>query len=140
LVYIGEKDYERLVEHCLECLPMEACGLLGGIQYKKKKQIKRIYFLTNMDNSAEHFSMAPKEQFTAIKDMRANGWELLGNFHSHPASPPMLSKEDIRLAYDISISYLVLSLADPENPVLNAFQIDREKNVLKEAWKKYVLH
>ncbi|RKI42781.1 M67 family peptidase [bacterium D16-51] len=140
MVFIGEKDYERLVKYCLLCLPKEACGLLGGIQDRQGKWVKRVYFLTNMDNSAEHFSMDPKEQFAAIKDMRANGWKLLGNFHSHPASPPVLSEEDIRLAYDVSISYLVLSLADPGNPVLNAFQVDRERNVLEEAWKKYVLY
>ena len=87
---------------------------------------------TNLDASNEHFSMNPKEQFEAVKDMRANGYKLLGNFHSHPESPSRPSEEDKRLAYDSKVYYLILSLMDIENPVLNAFIIDEEKNVSKE--------
>jgi len=46
----------------------------------------------------------------------------LGNFHSHPSTPARPSMEDIRLAYDPSASYLILSLAE-EVPVLKAFGI-----------------
>lgn len=80
-----------------------------------------MYFLTNTDHSNEHFSLDPKEQLAAIKDMRANGLVPLGNWHSHPESP---SEEDKRLAYDKTASYLILSLMDRENPVLNSFRID----------------
>ena len=75
--------------------------------------------------------MDPNEQFAAIKDMRKLGIGLLGNFHSHPASPSRPSEEDKRLAYDTRASYLILSLAG-EEPVLNSFRIDRDKNVTKE--------
>jgi len=54
--------------------------------------------------------------------MRANSWLPLGNFHSHPSTPARQSKEDIRLAYDPSASYLILSLAE-DIPVLKAFGI-----------------
>ena len=67
-----------------------------------------------------------------MKDMRANGYQLLGNFHSHPESPSRPSEEDKRLAYDSRVNYLILSLMEPEHPVLNAFIIDEEKNVSKE--------
>lgn len=93
--------------------------------------MEKIYLLTNVDESREHFSMDPKEQFAAIKDIRANGWELLGNFHSHPESPSRPSEEDKRLAYDSSVSYLILSLME-ETPVLKSFRIDEEKNVTIE--------
>lgn len=85
-----------------------------------------------MDASCCHFTMDIKEQFASIKDMRINGYQMLGNFHSHPSAPARLSCEDIRLAYDFKTSYMVLSLADRGNPVLNAFNIDREKNVARE--------
>ena len=73
-----------------------------------------------------------KEQFAVIKNIRAMGYQLAGNFHSHPSAPARLSKEDIRLAYDFRTSYMVLSLMDREHPVLNVFNIDREKNVKPE--------
>ena len=47
----------------------------------------------------------------------------MGNWHSHPVSPSRPSQEDIRLAYDSSASYLILSLME-EEPVLNSFHIE----------------
>ena len=85
-----------------------------------------------MDASREHFSMDPKEQLAAVKDMRTNGYEPLGNFHSHPESPSRPSEEDKRLAYDSKANYLILSLMEENNPVLKAFRIDEEKNVTIE--------
>ena len=93
------------------------------------KSVTKVYLLTNIDASNEHFSMDPKEQLAAVKDARANQVTIIGNFHSHPESPSRPSEEDKRLAYDTSIEYLILSLQEENNPVLKAFGIDKEKNV-----------
>lgn len=132
MLYLKKEDYEKILAHCKEGLPNEACGLIGGTIEGDKRSIQKVYLLTNIDQSNEHFSMDPKEQLAAVKDMRANGLKLLGNFHSHPESPSRPSEEDKRLAYDSKVNYLILSLMDPENPVFNAFRIDEEKNVTKE--------
>ena len=132
MLFLTKSDYEKMLAHCKEGLPNEACGLIGGVVEGEKQYVKKVYLLTNMDESNEHFSMDPKEQFAAVKDMRANGYQLLGNFHSHPESPSRPSEEDKRLAFDPKINYLILSLMDMENPVLNAFVIDAKKNVSKE--------
>jgi proteasome lid subunit RPN8/RPN11 len=126
---LSKKDYDTMLQHCVDGLPNEACGLIAGTVEGEKKIIKKVYLLTNIDESNEHFSMDPKEQLAAVKDARANGWALIGNFHSHPESPSRPSEEDKRLAYDSSIEYLILSLQEREHPVLKAFGIDKEKNV-----------
>jgi proteasome lid subunit RPN8/RPN11 len=56
--------------------------------------------------------------------MRKNGWTLLGNFHSHPATPARPSAEDIRLAFDPSLSYVIISL-EAEEPVIKSFTIQK---------------
>lgn len=76
--------------------------------------------------------MNPKEQLAAVKDMRANHLVPLGNWHSHPESPSRPSEEDKRLAYDPTVNYLILSLMDRDQPMLKAFDIDKEKNVTIE--------
>ncbi|HCC00727.1 MAG TPA: hypothetical protein DEP42_05875, partial [Ruminococcaceae bacterium] len=78
--------------------------------------------LTNVDHSPEHFSMDPAEQFAVIKKIRQKKWTLLGNLHSHPASPSRPSEEDKRLAFDPSLRYLILSLMK-EEPVVKCFHI-----------------
>ena len=118
-----------MLQHCKDGLPNESCGLLAGTVEGEVKTVTKIYLLTNIDASNEHFSMDPKEQFAALKDARANGVEIIGNFHSHPESPSRPSEEDKRLAYDPNIEYLILSLQEADYPVLKAFGIDKDKNV-----------
>lgn len=123
MIKLLKTDYEKIVAHAEKELPNEACGLIGGTINGDSKKIKKVYLLTNIDHSNEHFSLDPKEQLAAIKDMRQNGLVPLGNWHSHPESPSRPSDEDKRLAYDRKASYMILSLMDRQNPVLNSFKI-----------------
>lgn len=126
MIRLLKTDYEKIVAHAEKELPNEACGLIGGTINGDSKEIKKVYLLTNIDHSNEHFSLDPKEQLAAIKDMRQNGLVPLGNWHSHPESPSRPSDEDKRLAYDSKASYMILSLMDRQNPVLNSFKITGE--------------
>lgn len=122
-ITIKKEDYASIIAHAKEHLPEEACGLIAGTVEEGEKVIKKVYFLTNVDHSREHFTLDPKEHLAAIKDMRNLGYAPLGNWHSHPESPSRPSQEDKRLAFDSSASYLILSLME-ENPVLNSFHIE----------------
>lgn len=124
MITIKKADYEKMIAHAEAELPNEACGLIAGEVNENGKEIKKVYYLTNIDHSNEHFSLDPKEQLSAVKDMRANGFTPIGNWHSHPESPSRPSEEDKRLAYDSKASYLILSLMDRDNPVLHSFHIE----------------
>ena len=124
-ITIRQDDFDRIVQHALAQKPDEACGLVAGIDSPEGvREIKKVYFLTNTDHSNEHFSIDPREQLLAVRDMRANGLAPLGNWHSHPETPSRPSEEDKRLANDPHASYLILSLAGEGNPVLNAFHVE----------------
>lgn len=122
LIILAKEHYDEILKHALSDIPFEACGLLAGEIKGGQKIVRAVYCLNNIDKCAEHFSMAPEEQFAAVKQMRQAGYVLLGNFHSHPSSPSRPSEEDIRLAYDSRLSYLIISLAT-EQPVLKSFNI-----------------
>lgn len=124
-ITIKKKDYEKILDHARKERPDEACGLIGGVDREDGvREIMKVYLLTNVDHTSEHFSLDPKEQLAAVKDMRSNGLRPLGNWHSHPSSPSRSSQEDIRLAFDRNASYLILSLMDDKNPVLNSFHVE----------------
>ncbi len=137
MIIISKDDFYKIVDRALSELPNEACGLIAGRTEGNDKIIEKVYLLNNIDKSNEHFSLDPKEQLAAVRDMRERGLLPLGNWHSHPSSPSRPSEEDKRLAYDKTASYLILSLMDKENPVLNSFHIDgtetqREELVIEE--------
>jgi len=121
-VRLKQIDYDAIVAHAKNGLPNEACGLIAGNIDNDIKTVWKVYLLSNPDDSPVHFSIDPKEQLAVIKDMRASGFTLLGNFHSHPSTPARPSEEDIKMFYDSKASYLILSLAE-SNPVLKAFGI-----------------
>ena len=125
MISLKKSDLDKIIAHAEKWLPAEACGLIAGaVDSEGNKTVEKVYLLTNVDNSNEHFSMDPKEQLAAVKDMRANGLVPLGNWHSHPETPSRPSDEDKRLAYDSTASYMILSLMNRENPVLNSFHIE----------------
>jgi proteasome lid subunit RPN8/RPN11 len=132
MLRLNKSDYDKILAHAKENLPEEACGLIAGTKDGDTKEIKKVYLLTNIDHTNEHFSMDPKEQLAAVKDMRANGLTPLGNWHSHPESPARPSEEDKRLAYDPTVNYLILSLMNADEPVLKAFDINKEREVTVE--------
>jgi proteasome lid subunit RPN8/RPN11 len=117
---IDKAVYDEMVNASRQALPIEACGLLGG----SFGRVTSFYQLTNTDNSPEHCSMLPDEQFAAVKDMRQKGQRMLAIWHSHPATPARMSEEDLRLAYTPDVAYAVLSLEFPENPVLRAYTVE----------------
>lgn len=123
MIKLKKSDYEKILAHAKKEAPVEACGLIAGHIEGDDKIIEKVYILTNVDHAEEHFTLDPKEQLSAIKDMRASGYDQLGNWHSHPVSPSRPSDEDKRLAYDSTASYMILSLMD-NTPVLNSFHIE----------------
>jgi thiamine biosynthesis protein ThiS len=131
MLILPPEHREAMILHGRQGLPNESCGLIAGEVRGEEKTVRAVYGLTNTDRSAEHFSMDPTEQFRVIKDIRNRGWVLLGNFHSHPATPARPSAEDIRLAFDPSLCYVIISFQrDP--PELKSFLI-RQGQAEEEA-------
>ena len=129
MIVITKRQYEDILIHSQNALPNEACGLLGGKIEGGNRIVEKVYLLTNIDNSPEHFSMEPKEQFFAIKDMRSMGCVMLGNFHSHPSSPARPSDEDKKLAFDGEASYMIISLIEQGNIILKSFKIENNTTI-----------
>jgi [CysO sulfur-carrier protein]-S-L-cysteine hydrolase len=110
-------------------LPNECCGYLGGTRSGSRITIAIRFPMTNMDASPEHFSFDPKEQFAAVKAARTEGLDLVANYHSHPETLARMSDEDIRLANDTSIVYLIHSVS---GKTLKAFTVDASRVVTEE--------
>ncbi len=119
MLEIPKAIYDDIIAHAREGFPLEVCGILGG----RDGVVSAIYRMTNTDRSNEHFMMAPREQFAVVKGLRGNELEMAAIYHSHPESPARPSAEDIRLALTPQVSYLIVSLLEPANPVLKSFKI-----------------
>ena len=121
MLVINRTVLEAIIAQAREELPYEACGYLA----EKNGLVEAAIVLANTDKAADHFSLDPAEQFAAVKAMRGVGQRLRAVYHSHPETPARPSPEDIRLAYDPEISYVIISLADPERIEVKSFRISQ---------------
>jgi [CysO sulfur-carrier protein]-S-L-cysteine hydrolase len=119
MLTIPRAIYDALIDHARRDFPLEACGILGGTD----GVVSRHFEMTNTDQSNEHFMMEPKEQFSVVKALRADGLAMLAIYHSHPETPARPSEEDIRLALTPGVSYVIISLAEPGQPSVRSFLI-----------------
>jgi proteasome lid subunit RPN8/RPN11 len=112
--------FEQMVEQVRTQAPIEACGILAGVDGR----VEKLYEMANADRSSRHFMMEPREQFEAVKDMRAAGLKMLAIYHSHPETPARPSVEDLRLALTPDVVYVIISLRNADNPTVKGFLIE----------------
>ena len=118
MLAIARTAYDGMVEHARRDVPIEACGYLAG-----RDDVALFHYeLTNQDLSATHFSLAPEQQFEAIRSMTASRLSPMAVYHSHPATPARPSEEDIRLAADPRMTYVIISLSR-NTPETAAFRV-----------------
>lgn len=124
MIEIPNEIVEKIFEQGREELPIEACGYLAG----NNGVVTKRYRLTNIDGAHDHFSLDPKEQFETYKKAKEEGLKLLAVYHTHPETPARPSKEDIKLAYDPTISYVIASISEND---IKSFKI-KKGEVTKE--------
>ena len=119
--------YKEIVEQGLREFPNECCGVIaaaGGVPVK-------VFAMRNADASPATYRLDGREQLRVFDEMDEQGWELWAIYHSHTHSEAYPSETDRRLAFYPEARYILLSLADREEPVIRSFWI-AEGDVVEE--------
>jgi proteasome lid subunit RPN8/RPN11 len=83
---------ESIVAHARDSAPVECCGMLLG----RGDEIVDIVRARNIAGDPQtRFLIDPADHFAARRLARARGLEVVGFYHSHPASPPEPSPRDV---------------------------------------------
>lgn len=128
MLSLSKEQLAELIEHSKETSPNEACGILAG----KDGCVRKVYRMANNDASPESYFMDPKEQLKVMKDMRSEGLDMVGIYHSHPHSRAYPSAHDVKMAFYSEVLYIIISLKDKEAEV-KAFRIVDEKITEEEV-------
>ena len=118
-------QYERLVGHCLEGFPEEACGLIAGkidADMEPTGVVGAVYPTRNADASSRTYTVDSRDLLWAMRDAEAHSIELVGVFHSHTHTDAFPSATDIRQAFEPHWVYVLVSLKAAE-PVLRAYRV-----------------
>ena len=101
-----------MVAHAREDLPNECCGMVGG----RDGEARTIHRARNARASPFSYDLDSKDLIRNYNEITDAGDELIAIYHSHTKSAPEPSQTDINLATYPDAVYLIVSLADSENP------------------------
>jgi proteasome lid subunit RPN8/RPN11 len=109
---IPRSVYEGMIWHALAEQPLECCGLLAGvIRDDGIGEVRLRYPLLNAAASPVEFESEPQSHFSADRDIRRQGWEVLAVYHSHPTSGPLPSRKDLERSWSADVVNFIVSLA-----------------------------
>jgi [CysO sulfur-carrier protein]-S-L-cysteine hydrolase len=118
MLRLPEAAYLELVGHALDGYPLEACGLLIGLD----ERVDAFYPCRNAAESSKVYEIDPKDHLRADRAAEAMGAELVGVVHSHTHTDAYPSPTDVAQAPDPSWHYAIVSLREAE-PVLRSYRI-----------------
>jgi proteasome lid subunit RPN8/RPN11 len=118
-VRITREALERMLSLAREEPSRECCGLLAG----RGGVISIVLPAPNSLASPTAFEIAPRELFALFHRMRAESWEHLGIYHSHPSGENAPSRRDIEQADYPDAIYCIVSPAPGHPRPVRAFRI-----------------
>ncbi|WP_051420576.1 M67 family metallopeptidase [Helicobacter pametensis] len=108
---LSTQHYQALLEHATKDSKLECCGYLLGYSQQNQNILNSIYPMRNAHSFPQtHFAFVPQEQLQVFHHCKSQNLQIIGIYHSHPSSPPIPSKEDLRFAYFEELSFLIISL------------------------------
>ncbi len=141
MLRLTPEQFARIVEQGRAGKPLEICGLLAGRRMGSTSDgaetvVEEVYPIDSEDQSELTYTMNPLQQLRVEKDAKARGLEIVGIYHTHPATQPYPSKTDVARAHwgdtdDLlfpEYSYLIVSLREVENPEPRSYKI-RGRNI-----------
>ncbi|MDD5543211.1 MAG: M67 family metallopeptidase [Acidobacteriia bacterium] len=125
--------------HGRETYPHECCGaLVGTLEETGRKIVHEVVRLPNsyttevavdlgiLENergTLNRYIIDPKDLYQTEKEARAQGWSIVGFYHSHPDHPAVPSKYDLGVASS-GYSYVIVSVPQGIPAELRSWQTD----------------
>lgn len=109
---VTEGFLNEMLNHAIEELPIECCGVLGGRfetrETEKIGVVSTVYKLENSLKSETEFLSSSESMFNVVKELRQKDEEMLVVYHSHPVSFPKMSKKDLDMIDGTNLLHLIV--------------------------------
>lgn len=111
MIVFTRSAYDAIVDHAVDGIPHEICGVLGGEYDEDRSVVTRVEPAANVSETPEtRYYMDPAEQLERIDDIEEDGAAVAGFYHSHPAGPTLPSETDADRATWPGYSYVIVAL------------------------------
>ena len=119
MLTLEKRFVDEMVAHAQVEAPNECCGIIAG----KDGRAVKLFRAKNAEASPYRYNVDPQDLFRIYRESDQNGWEFLAIYHSHTFSEAYPSRTDVRLAFWPESHYILVSLKEPDDPVVRAYRI-----------------
>ena len=98
---------EQIRREAAAAHPGECCGLIEGERDGDVFRATALHPARNLAQAADRFEIDPRDHLAASKAARANGRQLIGCYHSHPAGRAQPSARDLAGAGEEDFLWLI---------------------------------
>lgn len=106
---IRNEHLKVLEKEARKSWPVEACAILIGHRKNELSEVVEVVLTQNVDASSITFKVDPLVLYNIYRKAEAEGREVVGVFHSHPA-PPRPSGIDAEYMKVTLIPWLIMSM------------------------------
>ncbi|HSR52575.1 MAG TPA: M67 family metallopeptidase [Acidobacteriota bacterium] len=116
-LHIPSAQWDRITHWLKEAHPREGCGLLGGRRVPGIIEVLQVFPAPNAwpadgkSSQRNRFRISPAFHRRVHGQLKQEGLEIVGVFHSHPDGPSRPSSIDRRLAWP-DLVYCIVEVAD----------------------------
>jgi proteasome lid subunit RPN8/RPN11 len=125
---LEQRYIDEMIAHARNDVPNECCGVLLG----REGQVAQLRRCTNAEQSPFRYSVAPQELLQIDREARQHDWDVMSIYHSHTHTEAYPSPTDVRLAAYPETVYILVSLQNPQLPVVRGYYI-RDGVITEEA-------
>lgn len=137
MIEIHHHLIQKICRHAKACYPDECCGILIGRAHGTDgvKSVRDLIRTENAeaDRGRDRYLIDGREFLGADKAADDQGLEIIGFYHSHPASPCIPSERDHALAWQ-GYSYLIVSIGEEGKMEYRCWALDKDgKRLIEEG-------
>ena len=125
---ISRELLDDVIAHARADAPNECCGMIAS----RDGEAVAVHRARNRAASPLRYEIDGMEQYKIQNAIEDAGLELGAIYHSHTRSDPLPSQTDVNLAFYPDALYLIVSLAEGEEP-LRGFWIERDSGKIEET-------
>jgi proteasome lid subunit RPN8/RPN11 len=150
IILLTEAHSQIILLHAEQCYPEECCGLLLGNRQSRDGDgtniVQAVYSTPNVweqslstlkrfDDAAgtahRRYQIDPVAMLQAQQHARANAWDVIGIYHSHPNAAAVPSEWDRAWAWP-QYSYIIVSLQNGVAQDLKSWSLSPDREFLAE--------
>ena len=125
-----EKLLNTLYDHAVNGFPSEVVGILAGS--KETNHVVKVHPLINeRADTQNRYRVTGLTVYRASQALEAEGFDILGYYHSHPNHPSQYSEYDREHALP-NLSYTIVSVMEGQIGSIQSWRLSEDRSVMVE--------